>query len=234
VDFLKATKDKLQFVIIITNGSRSTNWFENELFPALSGWLTMSFHAEFADPDKFLANAMAAHAAQKLQKIHVPMAPNNWDTCVQLYEACAANGLPVIAKPVFEDFGVKNGVVDIHQLVEYTEAQTAWLREKAEAATNVKFTLARFVDGSTKRISPHELLVEGAPDFRGWKCAAGHTRLLIGPQGHVLPGVCRVTAPFGNIYTDGPQVVKFNDDLLTCTKKSCHCPVEVSLYKERP
>lgn len=86
------------------------------------------------------------------------------------------------------------------------------------------------IDGTSRVVSPLQLINEGLNHWKGWDCEIGQTTLFVRFD-QAWRAACRVGGPVGSIYDRDLQLPT---DTVRCTSHSCTCIAGIKAAKSRP
>jgi hypothetical protein len=182
---------------VISNGSRPYPFWER-IIDKLHA-VTLTFHTEFADLDRFLKTAkLIYHDKKKIGSVNLTMIPDRWAECVTVYHELLNNNISVNIKPLVENFGSKTSKL----LSTYNNDQLTWIGDHIKIST---FKTIGFYNKDNVKIhstSPAELLTLQQNDFTGWTCYNQTKHLDIGWNGNMFDSMCAQRRNVGSIYTD--------------------------------
>ena len=234
-------KSKLSCQIhIITNGSRSIDWWETycHFFDSIS----ISIHHERADINhiKQLTNLLSLN--QISFQTEVMMDHTNWDKCVSLVDSLVK---------LSPKFLVTTKPIHINGQQFYTVRQSEYLKHNVKGWPSFKkiikdfrkyISIANnkfiFDDGTvTSSRDEHFPVKLNMNTFENWECNLGVNLLLVDRLGN-LTGGCGEKL-YGLDYYFNLYHADFEIDFspkiqpTICTKQSCWCPGEIVLSKKK-
>jgi MoaA/NifB/PqqE/SkfB family radical SAM enzyme len=223
--------DPNSMVNILTNGSRTMNWW-NKTKPFLDK-VSISFHHENANVDHIIdvVNNIKTDCQTNIQ---ILMDINYFDKCVKIFETFRDNtDVPIQIKKLQIEFGK-------HQWMLYTEDQKKLMMELhlqtsgRPASKRNKTSLGIncfYDDGTVIRQGNHELIQKGLNNFYNWKCNIGQDLLVIKPNGNIIPAnACNNNIILGNIKND-PESIKLLTESVICKYKECTCGSDIEITK---
>jgi len=230
IDICKFCTDMDIKVGLISNGSRTTRWWEeNKQF---FDHVCLSFHPEHADEKHFIEVVKILNNEVRTH-VNIMMSPDKFDYCYSVANKVKNLGnLSMALQPLIVDFG--------EQLYEYNDFQKKIFDKQHELISkHIKFTKTfeyyrgamRMVDseGITKVSSAHRFISEKTNDWSGWQCFAGVEQLIVDMDGSIYRGWCKEGGVIGRI--DNSEI-NLPLDPVICTKKMCHCNFDIMSTKE--
>lgn len=231
IDICKFCADNGVKVGLISNGSRTLRWWEEN--KGYFDHVCLSYHPEFADRGHFLEVVKLLHGDVRTH-VNIMMSPPKWDDCCELADQVKDLGnLSMALQPLIHDFG--------DQLYDYTpQQQEVFTRQHELYTKHIKFTrsydyyrgamTAVDEDGITKISSAHRFISEGTNDWSGWRCWAGVEQLIVDMDGNYYRGWCKVGGKLGRI--DDPNLSLPSAPVI-CNKTMCHCNFDIMTTKEK-
>jgi organic radical activating enzyme len=252
IELVEYTAAKGMQANLISNGSRSLAYYQ-KLAAALNGTITMTYHAEYANENKFLTNITAFQKTKAI--VFVPMNEAYWDTCSRIFEKLLADGFYVYPKTMMDDFGVP-GAARQHK---YTPEHQAYIKDtnaraakqngiiRVSTSPNMVLPKAPFVpknkiklaqrlveitrdNGKKEIVTVHQLLANKETHMTGMDCWAGVESINITTTGKVFKADCRQDGEIGNIYKNPNFIIP--TEPTTCTKQNCWCTDDLKLTKQ--
>jgi MoaA/NifB/PqqE/SkfB family radical SAM enzyme len=216
-------------ISLLSNASRPIAFWErivDKLDIVLS-----TFHAEFADPDRFLKTMELIYLQSRRRgKIHLAIPPHHWDLCTSMYEQLKERKIEVTLKPILTSImDLSNpGEPDQRMIDEYTDEQIEWMKERDG---NKGFQPIGIYNKHGRLISKtkqSELIATKQNSFVGWQCHAPKEYLYINWDGEVYDTACRQRHRLGNIYKDF-EILK--NETIMCEQKFCWCFGDIKTTK---
>jgi organic radical activating enzyme len=202
---------------IISNGSRSLNWWvTNSKYLDI---ITLSFHLEYANVFSF-KEILKYLTETKIVTINVPMIPERFSEC------------HIIAKQLSK---IKNTFVSLkaltnyetQELYKYTDDQliemSNIMKPKDKTTVNKNsVTIKGFnIDGKEEKTTAQKLISEKNNRFKSWLCWKGISYLRLKYNGDLFRSACeQPDGAFLNIYNDFLELPK---DPSICNKDYCFC-----------
>lgn len=214
---------------LITNGSRSVRWWEENKH--LFDHVCISFHPEEADPEHFIEVVNTLHDVVRTH-VNIMMDPSKFDYCYDVAKRVKELGnISMALQTLIHDFG--------EVLYDYTEYQQDIIARQYELIVkDIKHTKSfeyyrgamrvTYPDGSNERISPHSFISNKTNNWSGWDCYAGVEQLIVDMDGRIYPGWCKVGGPIGHI---NDTELNLPTKPILCTKTMCHCNFDIMSTK---
>lgn len=229
-------KDKNSIIQILTNGSRTTRWWEeNKTF---LDKVVISYHNNTAEPEHIVevVNILKEYVAVSIQ---VLMDAKNFDDCKNTFHFFI-NSLP----------GVKVGakkletVLGSGEYMEYTEEQNMWMQWSGKLSRdNEIFKIEKKRDSEFKRIlflkdkdgvitesSNKEIINANLNNFKNFKCKIGIDMLSIKANGNITPSSACFTDKIMGNYLLGTDIKWFTEPF-TCIYDKCFCGADIEIEK---
>lgn len=216
---------------IISNGSRTINWWErNKQF---FDHVCLSFHPEFADEKHFIEVVKTLNNDLRTH-VNIMMSPEKFDFCYAVANKIKNLGnISMALQPLIHDFG--------DTLFDYNDFQNRIIEKQhlliskhivhSKTFDYYRGAMAMVNDNGTRNISSaHRFIGEKTNDWSGWKCYAGIEQLIVDMDGGIYRGWCKEDGVIGNINDDD---LKLPVDPVICSKKMCHCNFDIMSTKEK-
>jgi len=220
-DFEKIVLEKPEHlqISVISNASRPIAFWER-IGQKLKS-VTLTYHTEFAQFDRFLSTAELIYNTYKLNgRINLTMIPEKWDQCTEVYEKLLAANLRVIPKPLLEDFGLKATKLSLA----YTPEQLGWISSKNKSDSVKNIQVLDKQGNIMYKTSPSELLSSKQTDFSGWTCYSNTQAMYIGMHGDIYMATCGQRIKIGTIYNESYTIPT---DPFLCEQKFCWCHSDI-------
>jgi MoaA/NifB/PqqE/SkfB family radical SAM enzyme len=229
IDVCKHITSKGSKVGLISNGSRTLRWWEEN--KKYLDHVCLSFHPEFSDAKhlieviKILNNDVRTH-------VNIMMSPEKFNYCFEVAnEIKSLQNISMALQPLIHDFGEK--------LFDYTDEQKSIFQNQHELITkHIKFTKSFDyyrgamkminVDGSEQISSAHRFISNKTNDWSGWKCHIGVEQIVVDMSGEIFRGWCKVGSRVGTIYD---STLNIPTNPVICDKKMCHCNFDIMSTK---
>lgn len=225
---LKELKKANCTIGVISNGSRSLNWWQDNL--KLFDNVILTYHSEYAEIYHFielinmLSNEVNLH-------ISITMLPSNFDECFKTAKLISesTSNASISLKPLLKDFGVNMYDYDNNQLN---------VLNSFKFNNSKKYPSTR---GMMKEIySDKEIIKYKAVDFilkdknhwKNWHCNIGIELIYIDYKGDVYRGTCKQGGKITNIFNY--ENFSFPTDAILCSKETCHCLADIMTSKYSP
>lgn len=216
---LTDSSDQPTSITFTSNGSRTVNYWKN--FTAPVDELGFSFHPESASEDHFINVFEELNNRYKIF-CYLMMPPQHFEKIKKLYDRLQQSDLNIIVRiKLISDWHNRTGLLKTYtpEMLEF--AKSRFSRNTVKSPVKFKF----LVDGVKTETAEH--LINSTNNYQGWKCYVGRDNLDIKPNGDIYGSTCKITKPFGNIYTS----YAFPTEPVICTKTSCVCGTDVHIYK---
>jgi len=216
-----------------SNGSRTLRWWNEN--SQLFSKVLLSYHIQESNITSFIEVADTCYANDTFVVATVCMDPNSWDQCL--------NAIDSMKNSKYRWY------IRLQKLenIEYTPDQMSFLMKPIIRLPNLwyawkhrskfynKESKGKFLNGSVKTLSQHEISLNKWNHFYNWECNLGVDSLFITPDG-VITGTCNQIL-FNekknyNIF-DPDFSNNFNPTIkpLTCKSIGCYCVPEINLSK---
>jgi organic radical activating enzyme len=227
-DFLIVCRLKDIYVRLVSNGSRSVEWWKTVSY--LISDLIVSYHTEFAD-ESHITEVMKLFSKGDRQ-VNLLIPPDKFDETVELGKRISKNAhVYVIPKYLRKKFKT---------LYPYTQEQLKFFTNR-----NLEFGTTYFNKGEVRHTAlivenedgkktiyknSREIFLKKLNYWYGWKCWGGIDNFYIDLIGDIFIGQCR-EGKFGNINEDN---YKLPDEPYICTKEACICTQDIiEMRKEK-
>jgi organic radical activating enzyme len=227
-------KENGGYTAIITNGSRSLEWWQEHY--SLIDHACLSFHSEKGQTEHFynvvsyLYNKIPVH-------INIMMIPEKFNDLLSFAKKLSSEieGIGVAIQALFENFNGK--------IYPYNEEQIEILKKPdLKFATNLHFHQPEGLkhnsfrgmmkkilkDGQEVTVSPEQLITNQENSWFGWYCMAGVENLVVGMDGSVRRGVCKMGGLVG--FIQDPNLL-LPTEAITCLVKRCTCAFDIMSTK---
>lgn len=227
-------------ITIVTNGSRTINWWETNA--SYFDSVNLSCHHEFVDIDHYINVADALFGRGIKVSAFMLMDARHWDKCVSLIESMKTSRYPwyIQTKEIVDAPGQG---VDV-----YTPDQIAYINDSIKRLPDSSWILKRladmklhesivlFNDDTAVAARPHTIITNGWNKFKGWKCNVGLESIAIDPSGLVISS-CQLPV-FGNrqlnLFSETFEVESVSPNSITCTLNDCNCQPDTHVTKSLP
>lgn len=223
-DFEKIVLEKPDHIklSVISNASRPIGFWER--ITEKLHCVILTFHSEFANLDRFLATANLVYKEHKRYgRVNLTMIPEKWDYCINVYNTLIENKIPVIAKPLVENFG--SGSTGL--LSGYTSEQLKWISEVSSEGEINDIMLLDKDNNVIHNTSAPELLSSHNTDFREWECHTNTSRMYVDMDGSIFDTVCKQRTQTGSIYTG----YTLPTEPMICKQNFCWCHSDINAKK---
>jgi len=209
-------------ISVVSNASRPIAFWERVVDRFKIVMLT--FHAEFANLDRFFKTAELVYLKSKRGgAINLTMIPTHWDKCVEAYHRFIDAGMLVTVKPLVDNFGFESSKL----ISDYTEEQLDFIKSKTKNNTNKNFAVYNNKHELLYKTTPAELLVNKQTNFKGWTCYTPTQFLYINPLGDCYNTSCSQRQHVGNIYKE----FALTTEPITCEQSFCWCYTDIMTKK---
>lgn len=233
---LKILKDNNIGSYIVTNGSRTYNWwFKNQ---ELIDSLNISYHTEYADKKHILNLAKLFQNNRNTISMMASPKKELFDRMIEAYNFFIENDITEYSnlnvKPLYSDKDVYN----------YTEEQLKFIKKnvmirckKNKTKTNYDKTSFGYDAKGNKYTAHSNVLLRINPDFTGWDCSIGREFISIDYSGNIRAncGEKIFKKPF-NMYKDDLEYKNFElpEKTVKCTVGKCLCLGLYDVSKNKP
>ena len=209
-------------ISVISNASRPIAFWERIGSKLKS--VTLTYHTEFAQFDRFAATAdLIYNKFGKPGKINLTMIPEKWDQCVEVYEKLVSANLRVTPKPLLEDWGRHATQV----LPSYSNEQITWISEKTKFGFKSIKVLNK--DGNVLyRTNQSELLSLKQTNFKDWLCYTNTQAMYIGLDRNIYMASCGQRIKIGSV---NDEVFTIPTEPFICKQNFCWCHSDMSPRK---
>lgn len=229
IDVCKFCKDIDVKVGLISNGSRTIRWWEEN--KQYFDHVCLSYHPEEADPEHFIDIVKTIHNDLRTH-INIMMSPAQFDQCYEVANKVKDIGnISMALQPLIHDFG--------DTLYDYTDEQKAVFENQHNLfVRHIKYTKSFpyyrgamkkiFSDNTTQISSAHRFISQKENNWAGWDCYSGVEQLIVDMDGRVYIGWCKIGGEIGHIGSDTWSVPTAP---IRCTKTMCHCNYDIMSTK---
>jgi organic radical activating enzyme len=226
IELLRFVKRRGATTGLLSNGSRSTAWWE-QVWPLLDA-VVLTYHVEFAKLDHFVEVARRLAVSIKTH-INVTMLPARFDECREHAESIAARceGATMTLKPLLVDFK--------DQMYPYTAEQKLVLQRGCapsrplHADRGVRGSMrCVYDDGASTTRPAADFVIAGDNQWRHWMCNAGIESIAVNTRGEVYRAVCREGGLVGRIQD---ATLSLPAAAIRCEKRSCSCLSDIMITK---
>lgn len=237
-EFVKILKTELGDCIsigITTNGSRSLNWWYNNI--KYFDKVLISVHPNDADPYHILKVSDLIYEHNKIVDVTVLMDPEKWDRCRQMID---------IFKKSKRRWSIQTSQV-MHELVNYNDNQKKYLKNYMKRIPNLFWffkntrhynysTKLFFDNGKSKKVRKNFLLINKLNSFQNWDCNIGVDNITLHFTGDIA-GSCgenlyNLDYKFNLYNTEFKKVFKPVIRSTICNQLNCQCQHEYNTSKK--
>lgn len=217
-DFLNDCKLNGVDARIVTNGSRSIEWWKENIDKIYS--FILSYHNEYAD-EKHITEIMKL--ANQRSQVNLMMPPDKFDELIPIAERISENAKTCVF-PRYLRVDMKT------DLYPYTPEQIEFFKEKNFGIQYYKqgkynyhgFTFYRS-DGTTERFTNiRKVALNNLNRWKDWKCSGGINSFFIDYDYNVYVGQCK-RGNFGNLLGD----YELPNEWFICDKDICNCAQDI-------
>ncbi len=245
---LDVIKETDNLCMLVTNGSRSLNWWKANAHKF--GYTTLSFHPEKADYKHVTEVANILNDAGVGVGILVLMYPPLWDYCLEAHKDFVKNSRAQIitTQPltlIASSAAAQNMSIATYDRWPYTAEQKAWLETARTYESKIPIKDAAWLyvavkyfggdDESTgQHIEPAYLSAHGLNNWKDWDCYVGIDTLFLEQNGHIRrDAMCYVTPPIGNWKSDCLDALSWPTAPVKCPFSACYCAHDFRARKRK-
>lgn len=214
---------------IVTNASRSLDWYEKLVSIRSQTIVVFSYHYRYADENKFYEKAISLTNNKNctLSVTFLLPSDNHYDKSVEFYYKLKEAGIAV--QPKLRFHVIENRRTDIGLRLDpgYTASHYDWASKENENV-NEGITLYNKNLIPIKNVSTQYLVTEKITNFEGWTCYAQKQNMLINPNGDILTSLCAQQKKLGNIFSTYSLE---NLSAETCRIKECTGYIDMTATK---
>ncbi|SBO11121.1 Cyclic pyranopterin monophosphate synthase [Vibrio mediterranei] len=230
-DFIKHIHLNNGLVCIVSNGSKSLEWWEQ--YAHLLSGVSLSYHINDIKSGSHFTEVSKILEASQTTRFHVNimMVPERFDDCLAFAKKLKQEVRCSIAlQPLFEGFG-HGGITKKYPYTPEQEQIMKDFRGRPELKTlppSMAELEVKYADGTTKNLSTFDLIANDQTNFVGWDCYAGIDSLVVTFSGDIYRSWCMQDGPIGSIYDEDIELPTLPT---TCRTKICQCGVDLSAKK---
>jgi sulfatase maturation enzyme AslB (radical SAM superfamily) len=229
IEFMKSLRKRKNNIFqLTTNGSRSLNWWKQNLY--LLDHLVMTFHCTECNHDEFFEKVkyISQHLTMTVViPLYSPVFSTQYEFGRKLAKECDnvfVSFKPLVHKPYEKPYEWSE------EQKQYFIDNPYFISEKYDRtkrkAVNMNVRVY-YDDNSTEEIRPQVLVAKGLDRFKGWKCNIGTDFLKVDHYGNIYS--CDNNEA-GNIKGD----YTLPTDPVICKINKCNCGFMVAIKKEKP
>lgn len=210
---------------VITNGSRTINWWEKNIH--LFDKVVLTYHSEFVDKNYFYKIVELMEDKVDLH-INFTMLPSDFNSILDIAKILfqKKSNISITLKPLLKDFGDK--------MYDYSDEQFNILetyRFKSLKRNVSKRGMMKKVieDGGEIKCKAVDLIIKNENHWKDWNCNAGLELIYIDYKGDVFRGTCKEGGKITNIHLNEP--FEFPSKAIMCNKETCHCLTDIMTTK---
>ncbi|SDB48924.1 Glycosyltransferase involved in cell wall bisynthesis [Desulfonatronum thiosulfatophilum] len=239
LEYIMSLKDDRIVVNTLTNLSLPLSFYKkivsSEIIDKSKINFGLSYHFEYAKPDKFIANAKYLAEHRINSSLRLIADPKYMQDVKALYEAFKkynSTYLSIDIKLVRENFG---NIPDKG----YTEADLAWLSSfynESESKSILHETIDNITNNKKRTyFTSNDVISKGLNKYKEMICHAGENMMSIDEHGNVAPAVCfRKNKKNGiNIFNPDIKLSELNKPVI-CPFEACGCLADIPLPKYLP
>ena len=225
-DIIKLIHDRQGLVNIVSNGSKSLQWW-NKNAHFLHG-VSLSFHInDIKSESHFIEVSKVLEASQNTRfHVNIMMVPERFDDCLAFANRLKQEVRCSIAlQPLFEGFG-HGGITKKYPYTSEQEQIMKDFRGRPELKTlppSMAELEVHYLDGTTQNLSTFDLIANDQTNFVGWDCYAGIDSLVVTFSGDIYRSWCMQDGPIGSIYDEN---IELPTHPTKCRTKICQCGVD--------
>ena len=220
---------KLGKVGIVTNGSRTLNWWRK--LTVLPDYITLSLHPEYVDMKHINQLSKYLIESGALLTYNLSVDPTNWQLVKTIYDQLEHSYRHRIRYKMLHEFNDNTN----KKMFNYTQEQLDWVKDNFSESGEL-FTLSEketvvYYDDGTSNNSPTlaaEVTMTRKNSFYDWKCSAGSNGIKVHTDGIVYAGIC-ASQNLGHMTNF--ELLK---EPLTCKLNYCVGPGDIRLPKYNP
>lgn len=222
-EFMDAAKKNNAEVQLITNGSKSINWWYE--FSNLIDLAVISFHWEFASPnhiEKVCKTIRANHNTHV--KVNILVKIGKFEESYALAEKLHKNvpGILIELRPIRKHHGM--------YLIDYTDEQLERLKNKNRFGSFHRSNkYQRIFNDYGELFNPDMSILKKENCWKGWECHIGLESLKIMPDGNIYRGTCETGGVIGNVSGE----IELPTKPIICDKDFCRCVTDIRTTKKR-
>lgn len=222
-------------ITIVTNGSRTIRWWQDNL--STFDDIVLSCHHEEVKLDHFINVADLMFGAGVNVTALMLMSAKHWDKCVSYIEQMRQSKHKwfIEAKPIVDAPGQGMDV--------YTQDQLNYIDDSIKRLPESEYLLGRmsdmrthqsvvlFNDDSVALAKPSTIIVNKWNNFKNWKCNVGIESLAIPASGKIFTSCgVNIINEASNIFDENFSVNEF-PKIVTCPFNECSCQTDTHVTK---
>lgn len=216
---------------IVTNGSRTLNWWKNFMHGRSIDRITISTHAEFYNAEHLLNNIQYLSNLTDVTVL-VLLKPGHLAEHQNFIDSITTRNINVCIKPK----AITSH--DTRSIVQYSKEETLYIQNFRYNNSNRRalpgIAQQVIVDGEAQnQDSLMQLIAKQENNFQGWYCDLGRSRLFIWHDGNVFAATCKtaMSRPIGNVYENA---IEDYHSTSICKDAWCHCIPDMRIPKRKP
>jgi organic radical activating enzyme len=207
---------------VLTNGARPLEFWER--ISHNLDTVTFSFHAEFANLDRFIENAIAVRNRAKTFRMFLLMHPEKWDYCVEAYDRLKSIGSPILVKPILTHSPELNQFDEVDP--KYTDEQLKWIAEKNFVNNNI--IILDKDRNVLHRTNANTLIANIQTDFSGFKCYVPQQHITVRMNENICNSMCSQRNIIGHL---DDEVFTLPTEPIICRQTRCQCQADLVTTK---
>lgn len=223
---LKELKKIVYYIFIISNGSRSINWWKEN--SKLFDKICLSYHYEYTDKDHFYNVCKTiTNEINSFITINLMMYPEH-------IEEIYAYG----SKLVNEIDHLIINLKLIRFFKPYTKEQIDFIKENIKLKSEYcldgddeyfsqKNIILKDINNNIEKVDINNLIISKKNGWNGWQCDAGS--FYIKTNGDLFRSNCEIGGPIGNLTT----TYELEYDPLICNNEFCNCRNDIYITKRK-
>lgn len=217
-----------------SNGSRTLRWWKDNA--KIFSKVLLSYHYKESNIKHFTEVADICYEQGTFVVVTVCMDPLNWNECVA--------AIDYFKKHSKYKWYIRLQFLEGKEII-YTDEQKTFLHQTVQRYPNFWYALKnikkfynkessiKFDNGTTRKLSQHEISINNWNHFKGWECNLGVDSFQINFDGTISGGCGQSLFDNLSIY-DQNFTYKFypNINPVICSIDSCTCVPEINLSKK--
>lgn len=232
IEWLKTEIDD-PHIGINTNLSRATKWWEDHYH--LFHDVVASFHIDFADQDRYLANLELLQDKVNYLCSRMMMQEDRFQEVIDFGNKVKSTlkNYNLEWVPLFDELSVNAGPWEYSEqwMVDFFVHNSFETHLTLPKPNGSKWNTASkevYKSGHELALNGNRIVAERRNFFRGWKCHVDES-IFIDTRGNITAASCGQGPSMGNIYKD----VTLISEPITCGKIQCTCGTDILITKEK-
>lgn len=213
---------------IVTNGSRTLDWWHKFMYNRTINRITLSVHSEFVDYDKTynVIEYLSTQTDVTVLMLFKPGILNQLNTfCKRIQDADLKVSIKVKA---ITDHSNREVYTYSNEELEYIKQ---FKYNKSNRNKNIPIPTDVYIN-EVKQPQDRlmDMIFNGNNSFKGWKCDLGRTRMFIWHDGNVYTATCKtaMSRPIGNMFDS--RLEEYTKSTI-CRDNYCHCIPDLRIPK---